>query len=245
MDRDSAISKIISRVERSEEKFPPFNTQYEGFAILMSKVDELWDVIRLRDSPKRNSALLEASIQVGAVALRFLLSLPESDSEVLPQEPESAVRKFRNGLLNIGYGLMSSNSYCVTIDPKGDSILKVLFNARCLLSNIEPSFSAYVKEISPSKYEITFRTVGTQSKCNTESAMLLLEEGFTIQNKDNHLRVVVSVNQISQVREMISSCLNPVIAIPEDDGIAIFEANVVSKLYTSYLPYTPKIYGTS
>ena len=47
------------------DKFKPFNSSHEGFAVLKEEVDELWDAIKSNDL----SAAQKEAIQVAAMAL--------------------------------------------------------------------------------------------------------------------------------------------------------------------------------
>jgi hypothetical protein len=53
----------------------PLNSPHEGFAVIREEVDELWEAVR-RDDLK--AALAEA-VQVGAMAVRFLVDLERDD----------------------------------------------------------------------------------------------------------------------------------------------------------------------
>ena len=75
MNKDIAIKAIVKELENAEEKFKPFNSAHEGWAVLMEEVDELWDEVKGHYGPERDQRMAEEAIQVGAMALRFLLML--------------------------------------------------------------------------------------------------------------------------------------------------------------------------
>jgi len=54
--------------ERAADKFRPFNSDHEGYAILKEEVDELWDEIKANN----HSAAFDKAVQVAAMAVRFL-----------------------------------------------------------------------------------------------------------------------------------------------------------------------------
>ena len=66
------ISKIKSEYESASKKFTKFNSTHEGYAVIKEEVDELWDCIKSNADKK---AMEEESIQVAAMALRFLIDL--------------------------------------------------------------------------------------------------------------------------------------------------------------------------
>lgn len=73
MTYNQAVEEIEIEYKRAIEKFPKFNSQHEGFAVLKEEMDELWEAVRLKQgSPERLEKLTSEAIQVGAMALRFL-----------------------------------------------------------------------------------------------------------------------------------------------------------------------------
>ena len=71
---DDIIIEVTLELERAQHKFPKFNSQHEGYAILLEEMDELKEAIFW--SKKGGNPRAEA-IQVTAMALRFLLDCPE------------------------------------------------------------------------------------------------------------------------------------------------------------------------
>ncbi len=67
-------NEIIRELERARSKHPiPFHSFHEGYAILAEEVYELWrEVIRQERS---GAAIRKEAVQVGAMALRFILDL--------------------------------------------------------------------------------------------------------------------------------------------------------------------------
>ena len=59
---------------RAIEKFGPFNTAHEGYAVILEEVDELWEAIK---GNKSISAQKEEAIQVAAMAIRFIIDCCE------------------------------------------------------------------------------------------------------------------------------------------------------------------------
>lgn len=64
---------IINEYSLAATRFPPFHSAHEGFAIIKEELDELWDIVRISGSTPDDWAL--EAIQVGAMALRFLVDL--------------------------------------------------------------------------------------------------------------------------------------------------------------------------
>ena len=52
-----------------------FNSHHEGYAVIKEELDELWEEIRKRDGLRMKPLLKKEAVQVGAMALRFLVDL--------------------------------------------------------------------------------------------------------------------------------------------------------------------------
>lgn len=65
--------KIETELKEATRKFGNFNSTHEGYAVILEELDELWDAIK--DKEKNVEDLEREAIQVGAMALRFLIDL--------------------------------------------------------------------------------------------------------------------------------------------------------------------------
>jgi len=78
---------IGNELRSSMDKYPLFNSAHEGYAVILEELDELWDEIKKR-KPDREKMRAEA-IQVGAMAMKFILSMEngwKSDFRILNEE---------------------------------------------------------------------------------------------------------------------------------------------------------------
>jgi NTP pyrophosphatase (non-canonical NTP hydrolase) len=66
-----AANDAMVEVSTASEKWPPFNSAHEGFAVLAEEVGELWAHVRTRQSKRDLPAMRKEAIQVAAMALRF------------------------------------------------------------------------------------------------------------------------------------------------------------------------------
>ena len=69
------IAAVQEEYRKARQKFPPFNSHHEGYAILKEEVDEMWDEI------KRNNkaAARKEAMQVATMALAFLMETSDDD----------------------------------------------------------------------------------------------------------------------------------------------------------------------
>jgi len=74
MNKEWALACIAQEHNDAVEQHPAgMRSIHEGFAILQEEVDELWDEIKLKRPDK--DKLRKEALQVGAMALRFLVDL--------------------------------------------------------------------------------------------------------------------------------------------------------------------------
>lgn len=51
----------------------PFNSGHEGYAVILEELDELWEAIKNKNP--NTPALYKEAIQVGAMAIRFIVDI--------------------------------------------------------------------------------------------------------------------------------------------------------------------------
>ena len=73
MEVCEAVEAIREEYRRACLGHFAFNSPHEGWAVIFEEVEELWQEVRRRDHDP--AALRAEAIQVGAMALRFLVEL--------------------------------------------------------------------------------------------------------------------------------------------------------------------------
>jgi hypothetical protein len=72
------LEKVVVELSAAQLKFPPFNSAHEGYAIIKEELDELWDEVRTNQTTAgRNERMAKEALQVAAMAMRFIIDLPE------------------------------------------------------------------------------------------------------------------------------------------------------------------------
>ncbi len=69
----NVITAICAELKQATDKFGPFASAHEGYAVLKEEFDELWDAVKTNDE---SEMILEAR-QIGAMAIRFLWDMSE------------------------------------------------------------------------------------------------------------------------------------------------------------------------
>lgn len=71
----SAAADILKEFDRASELYGSFHSAHEGYAILLEEMDELWDEVKKHRSPENYQRMMEEAVQVGAMALRFIVDM--------------------------------------------------------------------------------------------------------------------------------------------------------------------------
>lgn len=75
MSPEKAVELICREYQLATNKFSPFVSAHEGYAILLEEVDELWEEVKKSPKKRDNAKLIDEAKQVGAMALRFLVDV--------------------------------------------------------------------------------------------------------------------------------------------------------------------------
>ena len=74
MTKEVALKLIEVELDSAMEKFPLFNSSHEGYAVILEEMDELWHEIKNNKNPHSLVNQKKEAIQVGAMAVKFLMS---------------------------------------------------------------------------------------------------------------------------------------------------------------------------
>jgi hypothetical protein len=68
-----ALNLAADELKRAMAKFGPFRCGHEGYAVIREELDEMWHEVKHGTRARAR----EEAVQVAAMALRFLVDLPE------------------------------------------------------------------------------------------------------------------------------------------------------------------------
>lgn len=68
------VRTMLDEMCSAREKFPPFHSTHEGFAVLKEEVDELWDCVKQKNRGNSDDMLREC-VQIAAMAACFACEL--------------------------------------------------------------------------------------------------------------------------------------------------------------------------
>ena len=71
------LEEIEREFERSNQLYPLFHSNHEGYGVIKEELDELWDEIKASKDTIANEKMKEEAIQLAAMAVKFIVSLYE------------------------------------------------------------------------------------------------------------------------------------------------------------------------
>lgn len=66
-----ALSDVKAELERARSMHSPMQSAHEGYAVLLEEVDELWEIVKLKQSARDLNKMRKEAIQVAAMAIAF------------------------------------------------------------------------------------------------------------------------------------------------------------------------------
>jgi len=67
------LSEVAHELEQAQIQYPGFNSLHEGYAVILEEVDELWELVRQKQSHTIGFQGRQECIQIAAMALRMII----------------------------------------------------------------------------------------------------------------------------------------------------------------------------
>lgn len=75
-----AADEFFFELERARKKFPTMASAHEGYAVILEELDELWDIVKQKQTDRDYAALRKETVQLGAMVLAFLIEVVDADN---------------------------------------------------------------------------------------------------------------------------------------------------------------------
>jgi hypothetical protein len=77
LPRLRALEEVRDELARARAAWPNMNTSHEGYAIILEELDELWELVRVKQDKHDRKAMRKEAMQIAAMAIRFMEDLCE------------------------------------------------------------------------------------------------------------------------------------------------------------------------
>lgn len=73
------MNKLFNEIEQeyknASNKYPPFHSTHEGYAVIKEELDELWELVKANKGINGHGDMGKECIQIAAMAIRFIKDL--------------------------------------------------------------------------------------------------------------------------------------------------------------------------
>ena len=75
----AVLQEVYAEVTSAKEKWPPFHSAHEAFAVLDEERDELWEHVKTNQKRRNLAEMRAEAVQVAAMAIRFALEVCDEE----------------------------------------------------------------------------------------------------------------------------------------------------------------------
>jgi hypothetical protein len=67
----SFLEDVERELDRAQAKYPPMNSAHEAYAVILEEVEELWELIKIKQAQHDHAAMYDEAVQAAAMLARF------------------------------------------------------------------------------------------------------------------------------------------------------------------------------
>ena len=75
-----AAFEFAQELARARIKFPPMASAHEGYAVILEEFDELWEIVKQKQSERDYADMRKEVVQLGAMVLAFLTEIVDTEN---------------------------------------------------------------------------------------------------------------------------------------------------------------------
>ena len=76
----NAAYEFAQELARARSRFPAMASAHEGYAVILEELDELWDIVKQKQSERDYADMRKEVIQLGAMVLAFLTEIVDTEN---------------------------------------------------------------------------------------------------------------------------------------------------------------------
>ena len=78
--REIGAQMFVNELNLAREKFRPMASAHEGYAVIAEEFDELWEIVKQKQTKRDYADFRKETIQLGAMVLAFLVEIIETEN---------------------------------------------------------------------------------------------------------------------------------------------------------------------
>lgn len=71
---------FVFELNKARAKFGPMASAHEAYAVILEELDEIWDIVKQKQTQRDYGALRKEVVQLGAMALAFLTEVVDTEN---------------------------------------------------------------------------------------------------------------------------------------------------------------------
>lgn len=79
-EASSKIELFVQEHSKAREKFSAMASAHEGYAVILEELDEVWDIVKQKQSERDYRKLRKEVIQLGAMVYAFLIEIVDAEN---------------------------------------------------------------------------------------------------------------------------------------------------------------------
>lgn len=80
VNRSFRDGEFSAELARARKKFPIMASAHEGYAVILEELDELWEIVKQKQSDRDYAAMRKEVVQLGAMVLGFLVEICDAEN---------------------------------------------------------------------------------------------------------------------------------------------------------------------
>ena len=74
--------EFSAELDRARLRFPTMASAHEGYALIAEEFDELWDIVKQKQTQRDYAELRKETVQLGAMVLAFLIEIVDAENRL-------------------------------------------------------------------------------------------------------------------------------------------------------------------
>lgn len=79
-EEENKALEFATEYEKARQKFGVMYSAHEGYAVILEELDELWDIVKQKQTSRDYVLMRKETVQLGAMVLAFLIEIVDTEN---------------------------------------------------------------------------------------------------------------------------------------------------------------------